>query len=80
LKAIAAVRAVTMQAIIQKSLPALGQPCAASIAPVNANGSAKMECSHLIISSVSPTFRMALRTRAMSAPEKQKSGAGWPHS
>jgi hypothetical protein len=61
LKAIAAERAVTMQTMIQTSCIGRGQPSAASTAPVKAKGSAKTECSHLIISSVVPR----LRTNAM---------------
>src|SRR5437588_4067771 len=52
LKAMAAERAETMQRTIQPSLAAVGIPPAASMAPHRANGSAKTECSHLIISSV----------------------------
>src|SRR6185437_1471207 len=54
LKAIAADRAATMQTTIQNNTRHGGRPPAASIAPVSANGSANMECSHLIISSVVP--------------------------
>ena len=57
LKAIAADRALTMQTMIQRILPAEGHPPAASIAPVMAKGSTKIECSHLIISSVVPILR-----------------------
>ena len=57
LKAIAAERAVTMQTMIQKICMGRGKPWAASMAPVSANGSAKMECSHLIISRVTPMLR-----------------------
>src|SRR6476646_158024 len=52
LKAMAAERAETMHSTIQPSLAAVGIPPAASMAAQRANGSAKMECSHLIISSV----------------------------
>src|SRR5579859_6953685 len=52
LKAMAAERAETMHRMIQPSLAAAGIPPAASMAAQSANGSAKMECSHLIISSV----------------------------
>ncbi len=52
LKAMAAERAETMHKTIQPSLAAAGMPPAASMAAQRANGSAKMECSHLIISSV----------------------------
>src|SRR6266700_4622889 len=52
LKAIAAERAATIATIIHKSWCRLGMPRAASIAPQRANGRAKTECSHLIISSV----------------------------
>src|SRR6185437_11892398 len=59
LKAIAAVRAPTMQTMIQPSTRGGGHPPAASTAPVRANGSAKIECSHLIISRVT---RVLFRT------------------
>src|SRR5215469_5283656 len=52
LNAMAADRAETMQSTIQPSLAAVGMPPAASMAAHRANGSAKIECSHLIISSV----------------------------
>src|ERR1051326_81200 len=52
LNAMAAERAETMHKTIHPSLAAVGIPPAASIAAQSANGSAKMECSHLIISSV----------------------------
>ena len=52
LKAIAADRAVTMAMTIQTKACPLGKPFAASMAPQSANGSTKMECSHLIISRV----------------------------
>src|SRR6185437_3868726 len=57
LKAMAADRALTLHTMIQTSCIALGSPLAASIAPVSAKGSANTECSHLIISSVTPTLR-----------------------
>ena len=57
LNAMAADRAVTMQTTIQNNFRQGGHPPAANIAPERAKGSAKMECSHLIISSVVPTFR-----------------------
>ena len=47
----AAERAATMATMIHSSLPA-GKPFAASMAPHKAKGSAKTECSHLIISRV----------------------------
>ena len=58
LKAMAADRAPTMATTIHSSLPANTRPGKwlsrnASSAPVSANGSAKTECSNLIISSVS---------------------------
>src|SRR5208337_1272648 len=56
-KAIAADRAETMATTIQASCRHAGNPPAASIAPQSANGSAKIECSHLIISSVTLRFR-----------------------
>src|SRR5579859_4924412 len=52
LKAMAAERAATMHTMIQPSWAAPGTPRAASIAPHRAKGSAKIECSHLIICSV----------------------------
>jgi hypothetical protein len=52
LKAMAADRAEIIHRMIQPSLAAVGMPPAASMAAQRANGSAKMECSHLIISSV----------------------------
>src|SRR6185312_271608 len=52
LNAIAAERAEIIHRMIQPSLAAVGMPPAASMAAQRANGRAKMECSHLIISSV----------------------------
>src|SRR5262249_15517458 len=52
LNAMAAERAETMHKTIQPSVAAAGMPPAASMAAHSANGSAKIECSHLIISSV----------------------------
>src|SRR5438270_10645096 len=52
LKAMAAERAETMHRTIHPSLAAVGMPPAASMAAQRANGRAKIECSHLIISSV----------------------------
>src|SRR5579875_772171 len=52
LNAMAAERALTMQTTIQPRTRAGGQPPAARTAPVRAKGSAKIECSHLIISKV----------------------------
>src|SRR5579872_298487 len=57
LKAIAAERAPTIATTIQISVCADGHPPAASMAPHMANGSTKMECSHLIISRVTPRLR-----------------------
>src|SRR5208282_5607845 len=57
LKAMAAERAETMATTIHASCRHAGRPPAASMAPQSANGSAKMECSHLIISSVIFRFR-----------------------
>jgi hypothetical protein len=57
LNAIAAERAETMATTIQAIGRHAGKPPAASMAPQNANGSAKIECSHLIISSVIFRFR-----------------------
>src|SRR2546430_2209803 len=56
LKDIAADRAATIATTIQIIWCVVGTPRAASMAPHNANGSAKMECSHLIISSVTRRF------------------------
>ncbi len=56
LKAMAAERAETMATRIQPTVRAAGSPRAASSIPVSAKGSAKMECSHLIISSVVRVF------------------------
>src|SRR3954471_5612819 len=56
LKAIAAERAPTIATTIHKSCGAEGKPLAASIAPHSAKGSAKIECSHLIISKVVLVF------------------------
>src|SRR5581483_5881471 len=53
---IAADRAATMATMIQTIWCTVGSPSAASIAPHNANGSAKTECSHLIISRVTRRF------------------------
>ena len=53
----AAERAVTMHTTIHPSTRSGGQPPAASTAPISANGSAKMECSHLIISNVARVLR-----------------------
>ena len=52
LNAMAAERAETMATTIHPSCRHAGKPPAASMAPQSANGSAKIECSHLIISSV----------------------------
>src|SRR2546421_12269623 len=60
LKAMAAERADTMHRTIQPSCANEGTPPAASMAAHRANGRAKTECSHLIISSVIP---MLLRIR-----------------
>src|ERR1019366_5350593 len=57
LKAIAAERAETIATTIHPSCRHAGRPPAASMAPQSANGSAKIECSHLIISSVIFRFR-----------------------
>ncbi len=63
LKAMAAERAATMATTIHSIWCSEGNPPAASMAPHSANGSAKMECSHLIISSVTRRLR---RTGTMS--------------
>src|SRR3954452_7087888 len=63
LKAIAAERAPTIATTIQRSWRADGKPLAASMAPQSANGSAKIECSHLIISSVVLVFARTRTTR-----------------
>src|SRR3954464_8447997 len=52
LNAIAAERAPTIATTIQKICRPEGRPLAASMAPHSAKGSAKIECSHLIISNV----------------------------
>src|SRR2546423_3798448 len=66
LKAMAAERADTMHKTIQPSCANEGTPPAASMAAHRANGRAKTECSHLIISRVMP---MLLRIRkAYSKP------------
>src|SRR6266700_7097751 len=52
LNAMAAERADTMHRTIHPSCTAGGIPPAASMAPHSANGRAKLECSHLIISRV----------------------------
>src|SRR5437763_10917714 len=46
----AAERALTIAITIHSNCQALGHPPAASMAPQSAKGSAKIECSHLIIS------------------------------
>src|ERR1700733_7278805 len=56
LKAIAADRAAIIATTIHARARQLGNPCAASNMAVRANGNAKIECSHLIISSVVPIF------------------------
>jgi hypothetical protein len=57
LNAIAAERAEIMATMIHSNWCPVGQPPAASIAALRANGKAKIECSHLIISSVTRRFR-----------------------
>ena len=57
LNAMAAERAEIMATMIHASCRMVGRPPAASIAPHRANGRAKMECSHLIISSVTRRLR-----------------------
>ena len=52
LKAMAQDRAATMATRIQPTVRQAGKPLAARIVAVRAKGRAKMECSHLIISSV----------------------------
>src|SRR6202011_1926122 len=56
LKAMAAERAETMATTIHNNCGPPGTPLAASMAPHRANGSAKTECSHLIISRVTRRF------------------------
>src|SRR6266568_575075 len=56
LNAMAQERADTIATRIQPSVRHEGQPCAANNVAVKANGRAKMECSHLIISSVVRVF------------------------
>jgi len=48
LKAMAQERAETMATRIHNRVRREGRPCAARMVAVNANGSAKIECSHLI--------------------------------
>jgi hypothetical protein len=48
----AAERAETMATMIHADCRQAGKPPAAKMAPQKANGSAKTECSHLIISNV----------------------------
>ena len=57
LNAMAAERAATMATMIHSSCCAPGNPFAASMAPHKAKGSAKTECSHLIISRVTRKLR-----------------------
>ena len=52
----AADRAATMATTIHATVRHAGSPFAASSIAVSANGSAKIECSHLIISSVVRIF------------------------
>ncbi len=52
LKAMAQERAATMATRIQRTVRQAGRPLAARMTAVKAKGSAKMECSHLIISRV----------------------------
>src|SRR6267142_2959655 len=63
LMVMAALRAATMATMIHRNCLHVGQPCevkrAASSAPVSANGSAKTECSNLIISRI-VRMRLAL--------------------
>src|SRR5580700_5422688 len=62
LKAMAADRAATIATTIHITVRQPGRPPAASSIAVSAKGSAKIECSHLIISSV---VRILLRRAAM---------------
>jgi hypothetical protein len=57
LKLIAAARAETSPTAIHSNCRPLGMPRAASTAPVKPKGRVRMECSHLIISSVVPRLR-----------------------
>jgi hypothetical protein len=57
LKAMAALRPPTIATTIQKTWCHVGQPCAASSAPINANGRAKTECSKRIIRNVKRSGR-----------------------
>src|SRR6185436_19100369 len=68
LNAMAADRAATMATTIQTNWRAAGMPPAASIAPQSANGSAKIECSHLIISRVSCRFLSTATTDCKGSP------------
>jgi hypothetical protein len=56
LKVMAALRAPTIAATIHPICRPDGRPPLASTAPMKANGSAKIVCSNLIISSVIPSF------------------------
>ena len=56
LNAMAEERAATIATRIHATVLAVGSPLAASSTAVRAKGSAKMECSHLIISSVVRVF------------------------
>ena len=81
LKVIAALRAPTMATISQSTCRQVGQPRTASMAPVSANGRAKIECSNFIISSVVRSF--AIRPLAAGAPPAEVGGMGslgmvWP--
>src|SRR6185437_16008775 len=73
LKAMAQERAAIMATRIQRSVRRAGRPPAARMAAVSANGSAKMECSHLIISSV---VRVLARRLGMVEPKDQFTRSG----
>ncbi len=73
LNAMAAERAETMHSTIQPSWDARGMPPAASMAPHKANGSAKIECSHLIISSVILMFEKIGTGHSKSAADGRRS-------
>src|SRR5579872_1991261 len=86
LKAMAAERADIMHTRIHPSFAAVGMPPAASMAAHSANGSANTECSHLIISSVTPMLRnirtqysIALINREFTRPHSRPfTCANWP--
>jgi hypothetical protein len=77
LKAIAADRAEIIATTIQATCRHAGKPPAASMAPQSAKGRAKIECSHLIISSVTQRFRK-IPTHNCKAVRKWSAGRPRP--